>query len=73
MGFGQRVFAGVNPHVPVNVEEPQSVAMRGDPLLGQSLAELGGASGRSQARQLAPQRFDFRRPIQSQHAAQICG
>ena len=73
VGLGQRVLAMVNPHVTVNVEETQRLAARGDPLLGQSLAELGGASGGGQTSQFAPQRFDFGRPIQSQHAPQVLG
>ena len=73
MGLGQGVLPVINPHMAVGVEEAQSRAAQGDPLLGQSLAELGGPSGGGQARQFAPQRFDFRRPVQSQHAAQVLG
>ena len=73
VGFGQRVFAVIHPHVAIKVEKAQGRSAQGDPLLGQSLAELSGASGGGQARQFAAQGFDFRRPIQSQHATQIGG
>ena len=73
MGFGQRMLAVVNPHVTVGVEETQGGSAQGNPLLGQSLAELNGPSGGGQTCQLAPQRFDFRRPVQPQHSAQVLG
>ena len=57
----------------VGVEEPQSRSAQRDPLLSQGLAELGGPSGGGQTRQFAPQRFDFRRPVQPQHPAQVLG
>ena len=42
-------------------------------MLGQSLAELGGPSGGGQTGQFAPQCFDFGRPVQPQHPAQVLG
>ena len=71
MGLGQGVLPVINPHVAVGVEETQSRSAQGDPLLGQGLAELGGASGGRQASQFAPQRFDFGRPVQPQHPPQV--
>jgi hypothetical protein len=50
MGLGQHVLAVINPHVAVGVEKTQSRSAQGDPLLGQSLAELGGPSGNERER-----------------------
>ena len=63
----------IDPHVAVGVKETQGRSAPGHPLLGQSLAELSGPSGRGQAGQFAPERFDFRCPVQSQHAPQVLG
>ena len=71
MGLGQRVLPVINPHMTVGVEETQRRPAQGDPVLGERLAQLSGASGGGQLRQLAPQRFDFRRPVQPQCPAQV--
>jgi hypothetical protein len=73
MGSWASVLPVINPHMAVGVEETQSRSAQRDPLLSQSLAELGGPSGGGQTRQFAPQRFDFRRPVQPQHAPQVLG
>ena len=57
------MLAVINADVAVDIEEAQSLSPRSDSALSQSLAELGGRSGRSQAGQFATQSFDFRRTI----------
>jgi hypothetical protein len=57
------MLAVINADVAVDIEETESLSARSDSALSQSLAELGGTSGRSQASQFAAQSFDLRRTI----------
>ena len=71
VGLGQGMLAVINPHVTVGIEKAQSLASQGNSLLGQGLTKLRRTSHSRQAGQLAPQRFDFGRPIQTQHSSQV--
>src|SRR5204862_6263623 len=46
--LGQTMLAVINADVAIDIEEAQGLSPRSDSTLSQSLAELGGRSGRSQ-------------------------
>lgn len=72
VSFGQTVLAMISAHMAVDVEESHRLATPLNAVLGQGLAELGGAFEEGQPREFAPERFNFRSPIDSKHPAQIC-
>ncbi len=67
------MLAVINSHVTVDIEKAEGLAMRGDSLLGQRRSKLRGTSGGSKPSQLAAQRFNFRRAVQSQNTTQVLG
>ena len=61
------MLAVIDAHVTIDVKEPHGLAAQLYASPGQSIAKLSGASRGGQAGQFAPQCFDFRCPVQSQH------
>jgi hypothetical protein len=57
------MLAVINADMTIDVKETESLSARSDSALSQSLAELGGAPGRSQSSQFAAQSFNLRRTI----------
>ena len=67
----QRALAVVDPHVPIDVEEPHRGPAVRHPSLGQGAAERRGPPEGGQARELAPHRLDLGRAVEAEHPAEI--